>query len=429
MYIKNLITNLFNLEVESIEDIEVSNEYGRTFVYITLKKVPSVCPHCGTVTTLVNDYRTRCINHSILTDRETELIYHQRRMMCPKCNRSFAEKNPFVATGRRVSHFTVIHIMEMLRDPRTTFSMVSRATGLSIPTVQRIFDEHAGIRTKPFPRVLCIDEIYSVKHKQRVYSCVLADFETSSLYDLLPSRHKTDLYSYFSRIPEKTRNKVRYVSMDMWEPYRDAAGFFFRNARICVDSFHVIALISRAFDSIRKSVMNNFGKGSDEYYLLKKYHWMLYSSYEDMDMSKEVFLYRDTCYRSRGYIGRRNLLNLLLDLDPLLEVGYVIKEGYLTLNRHATIDDVEVKLNSWLTYADASGIPEFMSVVKTIKKWRQEIINSFNRIDGRRISNGPVESVNSRLDMLKSSANGYSVFERFRLRALYSLDKASTIKD
>lgn len=428
MHIKNLIINLFNLEVDSLEDFEIINEGDKTFILITLKRIPTKCRHCGEETSLINDYRKRVINHSILNDRETVIVYRQRRMYCPHCGRSFAEHNPFVATGRRVSLYTIMHIMKLLRNPSTTFTMAAQATGLSVPTVERIFDEHAGISLKPFPEVLCIDEVYTVKYTQNVYSCVLVDFETSTLYDLLPSRRKADLNEYFLRIPKETRDRVRYISMDMWRPYRDAANTFFKNALICVDSFHVIALINRTFDQIRKSVMNRFERGSDEYYLLKKYNWLLTSSYEDMDMNRDVFLYKDTSYRCRGHIMRRNLLNLLLEIDPKLELGYVIKEGYLELNRHSTIENAETRLNSWLEYVEASGIPEFESVRKTILSWKKEIVNSFNTVDGRRISNGPVESVNSRIQKLKTSANGYGVFERFRLRALYSLDKNSTIK-
>ena len=56
------------------------------------------------------------------------------------------------------------------------------------------------------------------------------------------------------------------------------------------------------------------------------------------------------------------------------------------------------------------------------------IINSFDTFDNRRISNGPVESVNSRIKLIKTSGNGYSNFERFRKRVLYSLNSDSSIK-
>ena len=46
-------------------------------------------------------------------------------------------------------------------------------------------------------------------------------------------------------------------------------------------------------------------------------------------------------------------------------------------------------------------------------------------VDGRRISNGPVEGINSRIDKILSNACGYQNFTRMRNRVMYSLNKSS----
>ena len=73
------------------------------------------------------------------------------------------------------------------------------------------------------------------------------------------------------------------------------------------------------------------------------------------------------------------------------------------------------------------GIPEFIPISKMLKNWKHEIVNSFLTYRGRRISNGPVESMNSRIKLIKRNANGYKNFYRFRLRCLYTLNK-ETVK-
>lgn len=102
----------------------------------------------------------------------------------------------------------------------------------------------------------------------------------------------------------------------------------------------------------------------------------------------------------RHHIPAVELLNLILSLDPELEIAY------LTI----------------------FNLREFETVKKALKNWKQEIINSFDTVEDRRISNGPVESVNSRIKLMKFSSTGYGNFERFRKRVLYSLNEASTIK-
>ena len=56
--------------------------------------------------------------------------------------------------------------------------------------------------------------------------------------NLLLSRRKHQLANHFTKIDDKYRDKVLYISMDMWEPYRDIAHLYFKNVKICVDNLH-----------------------------------------------------------------------------------------------------------------------------------------------------------------------------------------------
>ena len=44
------------------------------------------------------------------------------------------------------------------------------------------------------------------------------------------------------------------------------------------------------------------------------------------------------------------------------------------------------------------------------RKWKVEIKNSFIRVNGRRISNGPIESTNSKIKQLLKQNNGISFY-------------------
>ena len=130
----------------------------------------------------------------------------------------------------------------------------------------------------------------------------------------------------------------------------------------------------------------------------------------------------------RKHILARELVNLMLEFDPELEVAYMLKEDYLDINRDSTEDDIEGRLDHYIKDLKTFSVPEFKTVAGGLSKWHNEIINSFDRVDGRRISNGPIESINSRIGLLKASAAGYRNFDRFRRRVLYSLNKNSSIK-
>lgn len=420
---------LFNLEHKIINDIETISVDNEIFVIISLKKRLSKCPVCGSFSDLTHDYRQRTLNHAILNGKTTHIIYNRRRYRCTSCSKVFAENNPFVSSGRRLSRYTIIRIMKMLKDPRVTFSMVSDIVNISITSVLRIFDEYADISTTSFPTVLCIDEVYTSKYRQKVYACVLADFNTNQIYDLLPSRKKHELSQYFSSIPSNTRKKVTHISMDMWDTYRSISHIYFPNAKICVDSFHVISMINRAFKSVRVRVMNSFERNSDEYYLIKKYAWLLNMNFHKVWNMGNLHIYKQTpLLHYRRNVPALDILNTILSLDSELELAYTLKYDYERINSKSTLENIEDRLDRYIEDLTILNIKEFNPVKKALKGWRQEIINSFDTIGKRRISNGPIESINSRIKLIKYSSTGYGNFERFRKRVLYSLNDSSTIK-
>ena len=75
-----------------------------------------------------------------------------------------------------------------------------------------------------------------------------------------------------------------------------------------------------------------------------------------------------------------------------------------------------------------SKFQEFREFGSLLNHWKYYIVNSFIRVNGKRMSNGPMESLNGRLKRLISDGYGYSDFERFRNRALFSLNKNEPIK-
>lgn len=425
---KHLIIKFLNLEPSVIHDIEVISSEEEVFALISLRSMEHNCPYCRKPTYRIHDYRTRTIGHAILNGLNTTIVYNQRRYFCLDCSRAFPEKNPFVSSGKRISKYTVLRVMKELRNPRVTFSMAAGNASVSDTTAIRIFDQHAGIHTHPFPRILCIDEVYAVKYRQKVYACVLVDFITNQIYDLLPGRKKHQLIDYFSKIDHSVRSEVRYVSMDMWDTYRDVASLFFKNAKICVDSFHVVNLINRAFTQVRIRIMKSYKTDSEEYYLLKKFAWLLSKDYVNIPKNHMITIKKHISFLYRKSIHATSLVNSIISINGELEAAYTLKDEFLTINRTSTPANIEDRLNEYIDELLLFQIPEFTSVAKTLKKLRQEIINSFDTFDNRRISNGPVESVNSRIKLIKTSGNGYSNFERFRKRVLYSLNSDSSIK-
>ncbi len=425
---KDTIIKLFNLEPSELRDIEiVSTDYSVNAI-ITLNVIRQSCPECGSITKRIHDYHKRTLTHAVINDVYTNIIFNQRRYRCIACGKSFPETNPFAFPNRRISSYVILRVMKMLRNPRMTFSQVADAVGLSVSSVSRIFDRFAGVTPISLPTCLCIDEVYAIKYKQKIYACVLVDMQTSQVYDLLPSRRKSDLASYFSRINPEERDKVKYICMDMYQLYKDVAEVYFPCAKICIDSFHVIQQVNNAFNTIRIRVMKSFETTSEEYQLLKKFNWILTKTASKLDLHEPIDLRKYYyCFNSQ-YVTPRVMIDKMLSWSFELNAAYSMKEEYSYINRTSSSENAEQRIDNFIAELLLYDVRELTKVARTLHRWKPEIINSFDRVNGQRISNGPIESVNSRIKIIKQNGNGYRNFERFKLRVLYSLNDNSSVK-
>jgi transposase len=87
-------------------------------------------------------------------------------------------------------------------------------------------------------------------------------------------------------------------------------------------------------------------------------------------------------------------------------------------------DDLDLLIKSFRHF----NHPAFRSFGKTLLKWRLEIKNSFIRVNGKRLSNGKIEKMNSKVKTIIKSANGLKNFDRLKRRIMYSMNKDIPIK-
>ena len=416
------------LKLESIDlNKELSfihNDKDSLKVHVFLNDKFVSCPVCGSISIRKNGYRKKHITHSISTLEPCHIILYSKRFLCVDCRKSFIEENPFSYKFSKTSTLTVLLVLEDLKSHTSTFSSVAKSYNITSQTVANIFDYYIHSNRLTLPEILCIDEIYTKKLTKYKYSCVMINFLNRKLIDVLPSRHKLHLIDYFSKIPVKERMNVKYVIIDMYLPYKEVAKSVFFNCKIAVDSFHVISHLNRAMDQIRLSIMKKFAKGKSPikesnmyYYMLKKYHYFFKMNFDKIP-DKEMKI-----YKIHSKWDKYSILKYLLDIDSDLKIAYNLRNRYYEFNMTATYENCDEELDDLISCFLKNKFTVFNEFGRLLLHWRQEIKNSFIVIDNRRLSNGPMEGVNSRLKCLIKSANGYSNFSRFRNRCIYTINK------
>ena len=91
-------------------------------------------------------------------------------------------------------------------------------------------------------------------------------------------------------------------------------------------------------------------------------------------------------------------------------------------------EDAPGSIDKAIKAFESSGIDEYEEFYKMLQNWRGEVINSFTRINGRRINNSYMESKNKEVGRLIFSANGFKNFKRTSNRMLYCLNGEDTFK-
>ena len=86
------------------------------------------------------------------------------------------------------------------------------------------------------------------------------DGDTGKLLDILPSRKKKDLVSYFMQFEQRARLNVKILVTDMNASYASLIKECFPHAKLVVDRFHIVKHLIRSFEDIRLRVMKSFDR-------------------------------------------------------------------------------------------------------------------------------------------------------------------------
>ena len=423
------ITNILNVDdkdIDSLDCIDDSNG-NLTLTIKLLRKESDVCPACDKPGR-IHGYNTKKLNHSIFANRKCIIIFKQRRYKCVDCDLTFSESNPFAKRNGKITHETKINVLKDLKRTNVTYNQVAGRYNITATEVQRIFDKHVNIEPHALPKALSIDEHYFPNSDyDGLYMFIMMDFRTGELIDIYPDRKKSYLISKFSAIKNRTYNdkthtselsRVKYISMDLNDYYRQVCKLYFPNAIICADEFHVIKNLNDYFDNVRKRCRRNCD--SDLYiYLLTKFECVL-SVDADLD---NIGKYNRKLGR---YINYRGIRELIFEAFPDIRIAYELKEDYISFNRTATLNNAEIELEKLIEAFKNCSIKEYKAFSSLLINWEKEIVNSFIVIEGKRINNSFIESRNRQIGSLIYNANGLSNFKRTSNRIMYCINKNDT---
>ena len=397
-------------------------------IHLYLNDNDRKCPHCSSTNVYKKDTIIKKLYHPYSNDRKCIIYFHHFKFKCNNCNKTFLQKNDIVCSGKCISLPGTLNILHKLRNYKTTFQDVSNFYHIPKMDVINCFDNHVDINRHSLTKVICLDEFYSKNLTKTKYCFTIYDPFNKTVLDVVDSRRKEALEDYFSHISIEERQLVYFVNIDMWQTYKEISNIYLPNATVCVDSFHVIKHLNSALDQIRKKIQRNFKNEKNDsrktswYWLLSTFKYYLLS---DMDNVKYV----RQPHSHFSYLWTKwEVLEALLSTSEGLREAYKLKEEYREFNKTATYEIALEKLPIYIDKFKKNRYSEFREFGKMLERWFPEVVNSFIIVDGKRMSNGPIESLNSRVRRIIDNGFGFSHFSRFRNKIMYSLNKDEPIK-
>ena len=352
---------------------------------------PKSCLECGSDNVVGGGRQEVLIKDTPMYGKRVGIYVKARRIRCLDCGKTLTERLPDVAESQRMTTRLYRWIAERSIDK--TFISIAHDVGVSEGTVRKIFNEYTAelARTLIFetPEWIGIDEIHIIGKPRGV----ITNIETNTVVDLLVDRSKALISNYLMRL--ENRNSVKCVTMDMWEPYKDAVYAALPNAVVVVDKFHVVRMANAALEVVRKEIRANLtpkqvrGLMHDRFILLKR---------ED---NLEPF--------------QRLTLESWTKNFPVLGEAYRAKEDFFSIYDAMTIQEAKAAYDVWRRRLSPAISKAFKPLVTAMNNWETEILNYFEHP----VTNAYTECLNGLIRVIECSGRGYS-FDALRSKILYT---------
>jgi len=257
------------------------------------------------------------------------------------------------------------------------------------------------------PEHLCFDEFKSVKSSKGAMSFLFCDADKGQIIDIVEDRRLNSLIKYFQRYTKNARRRVKLIVIDMYKPYIQLIKTLFPKAKIVMDKFHIIQLLSRSLNKTRVNIMN---KDKKNYNKFKRY-WKLILK----DRSKvDIKIYRKV-YCFKQMMCEEDIVNYLLEQNKELRDTYELYQDLLHSIKNkdsehftTTLDRVEKVYPNISKYMKTS--------IKSIRENKSYIMNLMYT----NYTNGIIEGINNKIKVIKRIAFGYRSYYHFKLRILIS---------
>jgi transposase len=345
------------------------------------------CPRCGKLATAY-DTKIKTWRHLNFFQYECYLRVRMPRTDCPQ-DGPLRVDAPW---ARADADFTLLFesfAMTLCRE--MPVNTVSRIIGVDDNKLWRMMRHYveAARKEEDYSEVKRLGTDETSKCKGHDYVSLFVDLDEKKTIFVAEGKGSETVVAFTQDLGEhggKPEN-ITDVSIDMSPAFIKGVEDNFKNAKITFDKFHVMKIINKAVDEVRKIE-------SREQDILRGHKYLFLKNRQNLTDKQSESL-------------------RVIESQPRLNLKTVralhIRENFQDIYKELDSEAFERALKKWYFWATHCRMPQIVEAAKTIKNHWSGIVRWFES----RVSNGILEGLNSLVQAAKSKARGYRTFKNF----------------
>jgi transposase len=355
-----------------------------------------ICPECKSENIKYNGFRTREFIGVPEGYRKVILSCNIPRVICNDCGANRQIVIPFadqyMSYTRKSAKFFVQEINH------SSIKSVSDRFNINYSLLYNMYYNYLDKKySKPDIsnlKLLAIDEIAIGKNHK--YATLVMNYETEQVIFVNEGKGADSLVPFWKMIGPRRAKNIKAVAMDMSPAFISAVTENLPNTMVIFDHFHVVKLLNKYLDDLRKMVFSQATE--EEKKVLRGIKWILLKR-------------GDTLTDERN--EKTRLQNAVAINKPLF-IGYYMKEDVSQIWEQESKNNAAIILQNWVNTGFASDNPIITKMANSILKFSSGILNWYDFP----ITTATLEGLNNKIKKINRQSFGIKSFNYYRLRIL-----------
>lgn len=377
----------------TVSEVDMDIESGEIRVHVSHPRGTKFgCPECERQLPCHDHAEARSWRHLDSCQFKTLLIARVPRVNCPE----HGVRNVSVPWAEKSSRFTFL-FERLAIDVLLATQTVKGAMGILRTTwdetwyfVQRAVRRGQDRKeAKLLPRIGIDEKAFAKGHD---YVTLLYDLDESTV-EAISDGHDTEAgIACFSQLSSEQMASVEAVAMDMSPAYVKAAKQTIPLAELKIvhDRFHVMQLVTKAVDSVRRGEHRSLMLEDDNRLAKTKYIWI--TNQENLTEKQDA------------------LLNEVFTVKLETGKAWAYKEMLRELWDHADAASATAYFKDWYRRVIHTKLGPMKKVARTIKERLENVVSYCTH----GITNGVAEGLNSKIMSIKRRVGGFRNRENFK---------------